>query len=253
MICSDEAVALRDAAVDRTVRRLVPAAGAWPMSDLQIQSVGAPHALHADRIVANMLRQLAEENAVLWALVHGITRDPFARDGNPRAQAKLEAKVRAAGADYTILETGKRGRYRLSVYAFTGWDPIRDQRITVDDEPPEKPWLTYWSYMVEGVGRGGLKLYSRGVLYLTHHSLSRVTQRWQVRTLSDLRKVIHTIALCVLNYTNDLDEHGTWDHIFNQRNEVITPGVAYTTRPRSRALMVMVGTATCPSVARPRE
>ena len=58
---------------------------------IKIESIGAPNAIHADRIMSLMLRSLAEDHAVLWALVHGITRDPFAKDGNPRAQAKLAA------------------------------------------------------------------------------------------------------------------------------------------------------------------
>jgi hypothetical protein len=183
------------------------------MTDLEIVSSGAPPVRHSDRITSAWLRTLAEEHAALWALIHGITRDPITKDGHPRAQRKLELKVQAAGADYTSLESGKRGKYKLAAYAFSGWDPDRDKRITVDDVPPAKPWLCYWCYMVEGVGRGGLKLYGRGALYLTHHSLSRVCQRWRVRTLDDLRKVIRTIALCCLNYTNYLDEHNSWDHI----------------------------------------
>jgi hypothetical protein len=126
----------------------------------EIRSVGAPPEMHANRIVAEMLRYLAQEHAELWNVIHAITRDPLARDGNPRAQAKLEAKVKAAGADFTHLVPGKRGKYSLRVFACTGWDPVRDRRITVDDEfMPEKPWLCYWCYEVRGVGRGGLKLY----------------------------------------------------------------------------------------------
>ena len=53
----------------------------------EIRSVGAPPEMHANRIVAEMLRYLAQEHAELWNVIHAITRDPLARDGNPRAQA----------------------------------------------------------------------------------------------------------------------------------------------------------------------
>jgi hypothetical protein len=152
------------------------------------------------------------------------------------------------GADYTSLESGKRGKYRLTAYAWTGWDPIRDQRITIDDDPPVKPWLCFWAYMVEGVGRGGLKLYGRGVLYLTHHALSRVAQRWQVRDLADLRKVIRTIALCVLSYTNDLDEHDTWSHIGPAGARVCLPsGNVIVLKPHEKHDRALVVTTILPA------
>jgi hypothetical protein len=55
------------------------------------------------------------------------------RDGNPRAQAKLEAKIKNLGALSTNLQPGKRGRYELHVYSLAGWDPQRDDLIEPGD------------------------------------------------------------------------------------------------------------------------
>jgi hypothetical protein len=56
------------------------------MTVLEIQSVGAPPERHADRIVADMMRHLAEQQASLWETVNDVTKSPHTRDGNPRAQ-----------------------------------------------------------------------------------------------------------------------------------------------------------------------
>jgi hypothetical protein len=60
--------------------------------------------------------------------------------------------------------------------------------------------LANWHHIIKGKGRGCVEFYSRAVLYLTHHSLSRVTQRWQVRTLDDLLRVIETIGAVALSH-----------------------------------------------------
>ena len=93
------------------------------MTVLEIQSVGAPPERYANRVVADMMRHLAEQQASLWETVNDITKSPHTRDGNPRAQRKLEAKIKALGVNFVHLEPGKRGRYRLSVNGWTGFDP----------------------------------------------------------------------------------------------------------------------------------
>jgi hypothetical protein len=111
------------------------------MTDLQIQSVAAPHYYHADRITSNMLKHLAKRHATLWATIREITNDPCARDGNKRAQEKIADRVRKAGADHVILTPGKRGHYHMGIYGWRGWSPKEDSPIEVDDILPEKPWL----------------------------------------------------------------------------------------------------------------
>jgi hypothetical protein len=45
-----------------------------------------------------MLTHLAKRHAATWQVINSIARDPYTRDGSPRAQRKLEAKVKATGA-----------------------------------------------------------------------------------------------------------------------------------------------------------
>jgi hypothetical protein len=151
------------------------------LSTLEIQSVGAPPAPHADRVVANMMRHLSLRHAELWRLVDGITRGVYVRDGNPRAQQKLADRIKAAGASFVHLESGKRGKYKLLVSDLIGWDPATDRRISIDDPVPDKPRLSQQLHMIEGLGHGRVSYESRISCFLTHHSLSRVTQHWAVR------------------------------------------------------------------------
>jgi hypothetical protein len=161
----------------------------------EIQSVGLPHSIHADRIIGLMLQHMAKRQAELWAGIDAILDDPYCRDGNPRAQAKLEAKIRKLGALRTSLTPGKRGRYEMFIYTLAGWDPKRDVPIEPGDPIPEKPWVCTLFHIVCGQGHGRVThAISSPPLFVTHHSLSRSAQRWGVRTAEDLSAVIETIT-----------------------------------------------------------
>jgi hypothetical protein len=167
---------------------------------LQIQSVGAPHELHADRVVAAMMRHFAKRHAATWELIVAVTKDPFTRDGNSRAQRKLQLKVEAAGAAWTHLEPAKRGKYKLSVASWVGWNPSTDSKILTVEDEIEKPWLALDYYTVEGLGHGLVRYSTRLAVFITHHSLSRTVQRWAARNLTDVERVIKTLAAPMLNY-----------------------------------------------------
>jgi hypothetical protein len=49
---------------------------------LEIQSVGPPPEIHAGRVIAAMLKDMARQHARVWQAIHDITRDPHARDGS---------------------------------------------------------------------------------------------------------------------------------------------------------------------------
>ena len=98
------------------------------MPTLEIHSVGPPPERHSNRIVAEMMKHLARQHSQLWETIEAITQDPHTRDGNPRAQRKIEARVKAAGAKHRRLEPGKRGRYRLFVNDWVGWNVAVDKR-----------------------------------------------------------------------------------------------------------------------------
>jgi hypothetical protein len=151
----------------------------------------------------------------LWAAIHALTKGPHVRDGNPRAQARLEAKVKRLGALKINLTPGKRGRYKLKIYSFAGWDPQRDAGIRLGDPIPEKPWMGVILYVVRGKGQGRViyNSFPPILLFLTHHCLSRSAQRWGVRTVADLSAAISSITAVALEYLikrSRAEERGTW-------------------------------------------
>jgi hypothetical protein len=180
------------------------------MTDLKIQSEGPPPEAHARRIILNMMRHLARENATLWNKINIIVHDPFARDGNPKAQQRLADKVKALGAAHVSLQTGKRGKYTMFIHDIIGWNRDTDKPIGVDDEV-ENPWLAAQFHTVEGLGRCRIRHYTRQVLFISAHSLVRVVQRWQARTLDDLLRVIHTITAVGVEYIIKIDDGTTSD------------------------------------------
>jgi hypothetical protein len=181
------------------------------LTDLEIQSVGAPHAIHADRVVANMMRHLSLRHAVLWELVDKITKGGYVRDGNPRAQGKLRDQIKAGGASFVRLTPGKRGKYKLLVSDLVGWNPNSDRLIAVGDQVPEKPWLANMIHTIEGQGHGYVQYVSSISTYLTHHCLSRVTQHWAVRTIPELVRVAETVIHAVMRYDSKISDED-WNH-----------------------------------------
>src|SRR5262249_7914305 len=91
---------------------------------LGILSIGPPPERHADRVVAAMLRQLAQTRAHLFPAICAALQS--SSDGTPQAQRKLERRIKEAGALSTLLTPGKRGRYTLHFCDCTGWDPARN-------------------------------------------------------------------------------------------------------------------------------
>jgi hypothetical protein len=166
----------------------------------EIGSVGPPHEIHADRVIGLMLQQMVQKHSKLWAAIHAFTKDPHARDGNPRAQIKLAAKIKKLGALLTDLKPGKRGHYELLIYSLAGWDPQRDALIEPGDPIPKKPWICTLLHVVRGEGHGWVRHESFIWMFLSHHCLSRSAQRWGVRTVEDLSAVIEKIIRVVLEY-----------------------------------------------------
>jgi hypothetical protein len=161
-----------------------------------------------------MLQQMVQRHAKLCATIRAVAEDRRARDGNPRAQAKLEAKIKSLGALETGLIPGKRGRYELRIHSFAGWDPQRNAVIKPGDPIPEKPWICTMLYVVRGEGQHRISHGSSSspVLFLTHHSLSRSAQRWGVRTVADLSAAIQEIPT-VLKYCSNTLPIAPPDHL----------------------------------------
>jgi hypothetical protein len=60
--------------------------------------------------------------------------------------------------------------------------------------------LAQYYYTVEGLGNYQFRTTSRPVVFLTHHCLSRVTQRWQARNLEDMLHVIRSLGMTSMKY-----------------------------------------------------
>jgi hypothetical protein len=172
------------------------------MTDLVVSS-GPPPERYANRVISEALSGFAREHAQRWEFIENLVKDPRVHDGCPKSQRRLEAKVRAAGGVRTFLQTGSRGRYRLRVYSWVGWDPSTDKPITDADDIPARAQLAHFCYEVLGEGKGSVRFTGYSVLIVSAHVLSRCVQRWQVKTLHDLRRVIDTIGTVALNYIVD--------------------------------------------------
>ena len=176
-----------------------------------IQSIGPPPERHADRVVGAMLRQLAQTRAHLLPAIYRAF--DTSSDGTPRAQRKMEARIKQAGALVTKLYPGKRGRYVLKFVDCTGWDQVRDAEITIDDLDtiPEKPWIAYHLNTITSVGGGRHECKANGgpFLFVTHHALSRLAQRENARTAGDLLIAAESIMMV----TAAVAKERGWDNV----------------------------------------
>jgi hypothetical protein len=171
----------------------------------RIQSLGLPPEKHADRIVAAMLRVIVEERAICWRKLDALMKQNLP-DGNPAAQSRLFKKITAAIDSFLLgshLEPGKRGRYRIRLLVLDGWDAERSDIIHADDLIPEKPWIAVSSVVIESKGSYRYDEACSVTLFITHHALSRLTQRCGARTLKELYCAVRRIAIVYLTKMAD--------------------------------------------------
>jgi hypothetical protein len=156
----------------------------------KITSIGRPPELHADRVVAAMLRQIVKHRHKISDSIAAMKKDIGVRDGNPKAQHKMVERLHRAAWPFVVtarLEPGKRGRYSLTLYTMEVWDPATDTIIGEDDRIPDAPWLAFTQMEFIHRGRGRPVEKNGGfLLFLTHHALSRLAQRSGARTIEDV-------------------------------------------------------------------
>jgi len=177
---------------------------------LEIQSVGPPPERHADRVVAEMMREVAKNHATLWDEIQLVIVD--SRGGSPKAQRKLAERIKRAGALHTKLWPGKRGKYEIMIYDFTGYDPSRNKEIGDGDPIPEKPWIACNLSMLEspGGGRNMVECNSRPILFITCHAMSRTAQRLGMRTSAHLMAAARIIWNGCIKMMNEKADEGAW-------------------------------------------
>jgi hypothetical protein len=176
-----------------------------------IQTVGAPPERHADRVTAEMMRYLAAQSAHIRETVREIVRATL-DDGGPRGQQRMCQRIEAAGTTLgrrrranvrTILKPGKRGKYKILVMFWAGWDRDREQEIKVGDPIPERPQLVYWAGALEGTGNGRRTICYLPILIISHHVLSRTAQRHELRTVDDMLDSVEALNQWVLRFTDN--------------------------------------------------
>jgi hypothetical protein len=169
-----------------------------------IQSLGAPPERHADRKIAEMLQEISRVTAELLPNIRAVVAS--SSDGNPVAQRKLEARLKRVGAHGTILKPGKRGKYRIGFFTWSGWDPATDTIIQLGDALPLKPWLANCLHQIrsEGRSRGRVELEVVPTLLISHHSLSRLAQRRGARTWQDLLNASMGIWVAMIRHADEI-------------------------------------------------
>jgi len=183
---------------------------ASPIVVPQIISVGAPPEQHADRVTAEMIEFIVRLRAAVWA--KGEATLPPSAMGNPTSQARHVARLRKLNGalwPFLHLTPGKRGRYTLELIEITGWDGNAHRRIDAFDDIAELP-SRLWLYVehirsvcrinAASEGSGG------GIVWLSHHALSRLCQRCNARRPRDLIVATHALvsAVCEAETANIL-------------------------------------------------
>lgn len=174
-------------------------------------SIGPPPERHADRVVGNMLREMATKRAEAWKRYYAILK--HSSDGSPAAQRKIASRIWKAGACRVTVETGKRGKYTLQFVDITGWNQFTDTEIKQGDPVPTRPWLACFLNSIESLGNGRNRYnpISKPVVLIAHHALSRAAQRHGASSATHLTIVAENIAEGALNFLVDKG----WDDWLN--------------------------------------
>ena len=190
------------------------------LDEIAIQSVGTPPERHADRVIAVMLRLLAQRRAPIAKAITEARR--ASKDGGVRAQQHMAERIRRAGAIEVSLKSGTRGRYRMLIFELVGWNPITDAEILIDDSLPPKPQL---AVMVTSVTNRGRELNTKPFLFVTHHCLVRCAMRFDVRTSDQV--ITTSLEIFVAALSAAASANMTLEQIFNpppQGHRIVVEG-----------------------------
>lgn len=159
-----------------------------PMSMIPptIQSSGPPPDRHAERVVDEMLRYLHQARPRLSVAAEALLDNR--RMGTPEGQRRVVARLRKAMGPLALdlrLKPAKRGKYSMLLVDWTIWDPIRDREVDYDKPPPPTAWLAAVVSLYTGANYIP-KVRSGERLLLSRHSIVRLAQRADVRTVEDL-------------------------------------------------------------------
>ena len=161
------------------------------------------------------------------------------KGGSIKAQQKMVSRLEQAGAMEVHLVPGKRGKYELYWYEWNGWDPETKKQIKIVDQKaankdsrkaqiftlkngyvdmnmviPDKPWLACVLKRMQSLGNGLMEMTIQSVttLLVTHHALSRMAQRYEVRSVEDLLVVSQKMLNILLPWYNQVTE-AEWNSV----------------------------------------
>lgn len=153
----------------------------------QIQSIGVPRDIHAERIVGEMLRFLHDRRREMYerATIAVAVNQMGTPKGQTRAVERLTKAMGLALLDIR-LKPAKRGKFVLEVVDWGLWDPAKDDLLSDTDlAPPTTVWLAAVRNVSTGVNYR-VVTQTTAPMIVTHHACARLAQRAGVRTVDDL-------------------------------------------------------------------
>jgi len=126
-----------------------------------------------------------------------------------RPEHAAAAVGKAAPAMIARMVSWKRGRYTIDLVEITGWDNIAHRRIDAFDDITELPsrlWLYAEHIRIIGRPNAQPEGSGGGIVWLSHHALSRLCQRCNARRPRDLIVATHAFvsAVCEAETANIL-------------------------------------------------
>jgi hypothetical protein len=174
---------------------------------------GAVPALHADRVVGEMLWWIVAERQQRMAALKGILGS--VPDADPEQQLGLVDEFKRIGGPFfplvTLMESRKRGRYTIRILSIEGWNRDIQDLILSSDKIPERPQLAASIFTAKGLGHHQYSSESKTLLIVSHHALSRLVQRSANRSVDDLLTAVTSLLIAYVTTTAagfKLDEEG---------------------------------------------
>jgi hypothetical protein len=153
----------------------------------QIQSIGPPADQHAERIMAQMARWIATEGL---KLVDGalIVKACRINDATPQGQERVaQTFAKALGPlclGIAFVQTGKRGKYLIALLMLNVLGPYT-----------EKPLIEVYFKCFQSFGHQRREHFEGSGFSVSHHALSRMAQRLEVRTMEDPVAVLRKLSV----------------------------------------------------------
>jgi hypothetical protein len=167
------------------------------MNEPVIASIGRPPERHADRIVAEMVRWLKAESDRLLPRVEAL----LLAEGPPPARRADSNVSRSGSPRLPTCSSSAFGCNQVSaagsVSSCRSWGVLA--------KSTEKPQVVLGGILIDGLGNYCAKPRYRHLFIVSHHALSRLAQRCDVRTTLDLHMALKAIGEAAIGCDGLLD------------------------------------------------